>query len=268
MRTKARSDRGWASIPWFHSIDLGDGRVTPGIKSPERLRSELVALNLPEDLSGRSVLDIGAWDGYFSFEAERRGAARVVALDYYAWALDLQAQRRYVIDCRDQGVPPQPFDQVDDLWVEDDLPGRAGFELARRSLGSRVEPVVGDFMIMDLRALGTFDTVLFLGVLYHLEDPLRTLRRLRSVTAGFAIIETVCAVFPGFEHHQMWQFFETDELEGDPSNWWAPNAAALVGMCRAAGFRTVELKGHPTPTDPTPSGYDFHYGRAIVHAYP
>jgi tRNA (mo5U34)-methyltransferase len=165
-------------------------------------------------------------------------------------------------------VAPEPFDQVDDLWKADDLPGRAGFELARRSLDSRVEAVVGDFMTMDLTTLGTFDAVLFLGVLYHLEDPLRTLRRLRTVTAGFAIIETVCAVFPGFEHQQMWEFFETDELEGDPSNWWAPNAAALAGICRAAGFRTVELKGHPGPSEPPAPGYEFHYGRAIVHAYP
>jgi tRNA (mo5U34)-methyltransferase len=263
-----RQGLNWDSMPWFHSIDLRDGRVTSGIKSPERLRFELDALNLPDDLTGLSVLDIGAWDGYFSFEAERRGAARVVALDHYAWALDWPAQRRYMADCKERGVAPQPFDQVDGLWRADDLPGRAGFELARSSLDSRVEPVVGDFMTMDLSTLGTFDVVLFLGVLYHLEDPLRTLRRLRRVTAGLAIIETVCAVFPAFEHKQMWEFFETDELDGDPSNWWAPNAAGLAGGCRAAGFQTVELKRHPGPLEPPAPGYEFHYGRAIVHAHP
>src|SRR5215471_8503954 len=69
-------------INWFHTIDLGHGVVTPGEDdSPAKLRR----LKLPQDLSGKTFLDIGAWDGFFSFEAERRGAARVMALDSYVW---------------------------------------------------------------------------------------------------------------------------------------------------------------------------------------
>ena len=71
-----------SSIPWWHSIDLGDGVITPGIDDSPR---KLHRLRLPQDLTGKSVLDIGAWDGFFSFEAERRGASRVLALDSYAW---------------------------------------------------------------------------------------------------------------------------------------------------------------------------------------
>ena len=72
------------SLRWYHTIDLGQGVITKGIdNSPERLAH----VGLLQDLSGRSVLDIGAWDGFFSFEAERRHAARVVACDYYAWWL-------------------------------------------------------------------------------------------------------------------------------------------------------------------------------------
>ena len=67
------------AIYWFHSIDLGNGMVTPGAKSVETQQLQLEALNLP-DLSGKRVLDIGAWDGFFSFEAERRGAAHVTTL--------------------------------------------------------------------------------------------------------------------------------------------------------------------------------------------
>lgn len=70
------------SVRWYHTIDLGHGLVTEGVdNSPERL----ARLRLPNDLSGRSVLDIGAWDDFFSFEAERRHASRVVATDHYAW---------------------------------------------------------------------------------------------------------------------------------------------------------------------------------------
>ena len=63
---------------WFHSIDLGEGVVTCGVKTPEHLASELNALRLP-DLNGRTVLDIGTWDGFYAFEAERRGAAKAKA---------------------------------------------------------------------------------------------------------------------------------------------------------------------------------------------
>ena len=65
-------------VRWFHQIDLGDGIVTPG---PDATGAKMAGLGLPEDLTGCSVLDIGAWDGAFSFEAERRGADRVLATD-------------------------------------------------------------------------------------------------------------------------------------------------------------------------------------------
>jgi tRNA (mo5U34)-methyltransferase len=109
--------------------------------------------------------------------------------------------------------------------------------------------------------------VLFLGVLYHLQDPFLALRRLRCVTNGHAIIETACAVVPGEEHRALWQFFETTELDGDPTNWWAPNLEGLVAMCRAAGFAKVTPTVYPTPDAPPNPGYDIHYGRAVVHAF-
>ena len=71
------------ALRWYHTIDLGRGIITQGVDdTPLRL----ARLDLPSSLEGRSVLDIGAWDGFFSFEAERRGASRVVAVDYYARA--------------------------------------------------------------------------------------------------------------------------------------------------------------------------------------
>ena len=58
-----------------------------------------------------------------------------------------------------------------DFWLPD-LPGRRGFDFAHAALGSRVEPVVADFATVDLHALGAFDVVLYLGVLYHMKEPL------------------------------------------------------------------------------------------------
>jgi tRNA (mo5U34)-methyltransferase len=70
-------------IRWFHSIDLGNGIVTTGLDATQAER--LAGLQLPAVLSGRSVLDIGSWDGFFSFECDRRGASRVLATDFFSW---------------------------------------------------------------------------------------------------------------------------------------------------------------------------------------
>ena len=72
-------------IQWHHSIRVGEGVVTPGGKTLEHHHDDIKRLQLPS-LAGRSVLDIGAWDGFFSFEAERRGASRVLAVDSYCWS--------------------------------------------------------------------------------------------------------------------------------------------------------------------------------------
>src|SRR6187455_1301559 len=147
-------------LRWYHTIDLGGGVVTRGVDdTPLRLSR----LQFPRDLTGKSVLDIGAWDGFYSFEAERRGAARVVATDHYAW----------------HGTG----------WGTGK--GKAGFELARTVLGSRVEDVDVDVMSLSPDKLGTFDVVLFLGVLYHVPDPLAALERVSAMTADLLIVETV-----------------------------------------------------------------------------
>jgi tRNA (mo5U34)-methyltransferase len=246
---------------WFHSIDLGDGTVTPGAKSAADLASELESLRLP-DLEGRSVLDIGAWDGFYSFEAERRGAARVVALDHYVWSLDLEGWNDYLERCRARGDDPRPADEVDEIWHPDTLPGKRGFDHAREKLGSRVEPMVGDFMTMDLEALGGFDVVFFFGVLYHLKDPMGALERLASVTREVAVIESEAEVVGGHEGEPLARFLETDERNNDPGNWWSPTLPALMAMCRAAGFARVEAVREP-PAAPPGGSQTF---RAVVHA--
>src|SRR5579863_4753165 len=69
-----------AKLGYYHSIELPDGRIIPGIQSVETQRRRIAQFPIPQDLRGKRVLDIGAWDGWFSFEMERRGAT-VVAVD-------------------------------------------------------------------------------------------------------------------------------------------------------------------------------------------
>jgi tRNA (mo5U34)-methyltransferase len=188
-----------AHIRWYHTMDLGNGVTTRGATDPSIFMPRLC---LP-DLTGKQVLDVGAWDGYFSFEAERRGAARVVATDSYSW-----------------GGPG---------WGS-----KAGFQVAREALGSKVEDVQLDVMELDPRRIGRFDVVLFLGGLYHMRDPVGALERVASVTKEQLIIETEVGML--LNRRPAAAFYPGAELAGDPSNWWAPNPKAVIGMLQAVGF--------------------------------
>jgi tRNA (mo5U34)-methyltransferase len=234
---------------WHHSIDLGHGVVTPGVKSPAYHREELELLHLP-DLTGKTVLDVGAWDGYYAFEAERRGAARVVAMDSYIWQTDLSGWG-----------PPERR-----RHVSGPLPGRCGFELARAALGSSVEAVECEVLDAGPETLGTFDVVLFLGVLYHMRHPLLALERMASVTRELLVVETHMVDIPHFEHVPLWEFYEGTKLADDPTNWWAPNVPGVLGMLRAAGFREATLVGE-TPRPPR-DGLRFGHFRGFAHARP
>lgn len=234
---------------WWHSIDLGQGVVTQGTKPVATMVAETEALDLG-DLTGKTVLDIGAWDGGFSFECERRGAERVVALDHFIWSVDLEAQADYLRECADAGSSPRPWPDVPSVWKPEALPGKEGFDTAHEALGSRVEAVVGDFADMDLDPLGQFDVVLYLGVLYHVPDPLGSLTRLARVTGEMAIIETEMVVIPGAAEYGACEFIAGDELGRDPTNWWIPNRTALVGLLESAGFSRVEMPAAPVATQP------------------
>jgi tRNA (mo5U34)-methyltransferase len=196
------------AIRWYHTIDLGSGIVTRGVDdSPVRL----ARAQLPESLNGKSVLDIGAWDGFFSFECERRGAARVVAADHFSW--------------HGSG------------WGT-----KAGFNLAREALSSRVEDVDIDVMDLSPERIGTFDVVLFLGVLYHLRHPYLALERVASVTRDYLIVETVVDLV-GLRRPAM-AFYPGRELNNDPTNWWGPNVPAVAGMLNSLGFNDVRVATH------------------------
>ena len=148
-----------AQYQWHHSLDLGDGVVTPGSKSLQEIALEKAAFFDRVDFRGRSVVDIGAWHGTFSFEAKRRGASRVLATDHLA-------------------------------WIYPTVRGRETFDLAKERLGMDVEALQIDVVDTTADRIGQFDIVLFLGVLYHLPDPFRGLANVAGLTRELLIIET------------------------------------------------------------------------------
>lgn len=182
--------------PWFYQIDLGHGIVTPGI---DRSAEKLADFGLPEDLSGKTVLDVGAYDGFFSF----------VATDYLWWTQP---------DGRNDGP---------------------GFDIAHWALGSRVEKRV--ISVEDIRSetVGTFDYVLFLGVLYHSQEPMRYLRNVFSVTRERTIIETHV---DGLDYDRpMMVFYPGRTLRDDPTNFWGPNRQCVLEMLYECGRARVDV---------------------------
>jgi len=86
--------------------------------------------------------------------------------------------------------------------------------------------------------VGTFDLVLFLGVLYHLRDPLLALTRVASVTKRHLIMETHVDMLGA--RRPVAAFYPNDELKGDGSNWWGPNLQAAAEMLKVVGFSRIE----------------------------
>jgi len=194
-----------AASGWYHSFELPDGTRFEGHNTLEILNGRYARFPLPADLRGKRVLDVGAWDGWFSFEAERHGG-EVIA-----------------IDC-----------------VE--LPN---FLTIHRALQSKVDYRILDFYELPAAELGRFDFVFFLGVLYHLKHPLLALEIVCEVTTDTAIVESFVTDAETWREHveeiPTLEFYETDELGNQLDNWFGPSVTCLMAMCRAAGFARVEF---------------------------
>jgi tRNA (mo5U34)-methyltransferase len=217
---------------WYHRIELPGGVVTPGI-NPLHPPSYQV----PADLTGLRVLDVGAWDGYWTFEALKRGAREAVGIDDFS-------------DYLGHLAPDQRH-----AWKS--------FDLCREALGfseercKRIEISVYD--ITEEKLGGKFDLVMFFGTLYHLRHPLLGLDKLSAVCDGQIIVESATCddyspynggIGKGYGGNQcVAEFYPTTELAGNSTNWWAPNLRCMGAMVYAAGFPRVDvwkLMHHPT----------------------
>jgi tRNA (mo5U34)-methyltransferase len=207
---------------WFHSIDLGNGVVTKGIKSPDVLRFESAAFFDPINLKDRSVIDIGAWNGAYSVEAKRRGAGRVLATDHY-------------------------------VWNKPDYGRREPFDLIVSTLGLDIEALDIDVPELVPERVGTFDAVLFLGVFYHLFDPIDGLMRAARLAKEVLVVES------HVDLHEIKRpamaYYPGAELSNDPTSWWGPNPLCLYLLLKQLGFEQVDVR------------YGMGQARAIFHAW-
>lgn len=200
------------SYYWHHSINLG-GIVTPGMKSRYLLAKEADVVFSQLDLRDKSVIDVGAWNGFFTVEAKRRGAARLLAVDHFA-------------------------------WTHPGLRGKETFDLVMARLGIDAESCVIDVHEVTREAVGRWDVVLFLGVFYHLLDPIDALRRLAQITNEVLVLETHLDLQDLGRPAMV--FYPARELGGDETNWWGPNRTCVEGLLRAVGFPKVRFTQHPS----------------------
>src|SRR3954454_23166613 len=208
---------------WFHNIDLGGVETAPEhfLGDFPRVKWERFQHAIPADLRGKSVLDIGCNAGFYSIEMKRRGADRVLGIDF---------DERYL----------------------------AQANLAAGALGLDIE--FRKLSVYDVHELREqFDIVLFLGVFYHLRHPLLALDLIHQhVARDLFIFQSLQRgsdiLAPVDDDYQFWEtevfergsfpalYFIEKRFAGDPTNWWIPNRAAVEAMLRSAGFDIVE---HP-----------------------
>ena len=208
---------------WFHNLNLRGVQTAPDhfLGDYPATKWRAFADAIPADLSGRAVLDIGCNAGYYSIEMKRRGADRVVGIDFDETYL---AQARF----------------------------------AAEVLGARIQ--FRQLSVYDVAKLrDKFDLVLFMGVFYHLRHPLLALDLIPDhVCKDLFVFQCMqrgsndSAQWD--EDYHFWQrdmfddpaypkmHFIEEKYCGDPTNWWVPNRACSEALLRSAGFKIVS---HP-----------------------
>jgi tRNA (mo5U34)-methyltransferase len=223
-----------AARPWYHTIELSHGVITPGWFDCRRVADEV----LPGSLDGARCLDIGAFDGFWGFQMERRGAASVTAIDIldesrWDWPGGDTSKARHAIATRKGGGD--------------------GFLLAREALGSSVERLDASVHDLDPELHGSFDFIYLGSLLLHLRDPIGALMRVREVCRGTLV--SVDAVHGRISGLAMRRPAATLDGIGRPY-WWMPNLRGHGRMVEAAGFvvtdgpnrfRMPAGDGHPRP---------------------
>jgi len=220
---KSELEAAVAAIPyWYHRIELPYGITTPGWAP-----ISVGAYHIPDNLTGKTVLDVGAWDGFWTFEAIKRGADHVYAVD----------------DFSDTCGKITNADR-DNEWQTFDLCADA---LGYRNKCTRIERGVE---YISGHEGGRYDCIFLFGVLYHLQNPFKALRDLRELTrrGGTIHIETAILdnmksaysdkIYDGSE--MVAEFYPGEEYGMNRSNWWVATIKCWASMVQAAGFKDIE----------------------------
>jgi tRNA (mo5U34)-methyltransferase len=235
-KTAARGDERVARYYWYHTVDLGEGLVTPGDYD---YRDTVQRFPFPADMSGMTVLDVGSATGFFAFEFERRGAA-VTSVD-----LPSIADWDMALGDRDHTLAEiKAWVGTDDLATADEVLVHGGFQFCRQMLGSSVKRCLSSVYDLTPQKLGAedFDLVFVGDMLVHTMAPLKALNVLATLCRKTMIISQDIPELAGTTPVMVYQ--GGDRAQGDSRSWWLPNTACWTQMLKRLGFADVQVSGH------------------------
>jgi len=252
---------------WYHTIELADGLITPGLYD---LRTALPGFPFPKDMSGMEVLDVGSATGFFSFEFARR-RARVVSVELPSlYALDRFPGQdiEHTIEKIGEMIVPKSLGEIRG-YVRKYTPEQlyfylleGPFEFCRKMLNATVERCYSTvYDLSETKPGGKFDLVFMGDILVHTLNPLQALTAAATLCRGTLIVSQVLPEEPGEKPAMMYVGGESPE--SDEVSWWLPNKACLVQLLKKLGFRDVQETGRNRGVL-RPSGYA--YDRALVRA--
>lgn len=188
----------------YHQLDLGEGLV---IQGDYDMTQYLQYYAIPEDLTGKRVLDVGTASGFFALECARRGGD-VTAIDIYAAESALVAA---IIDATG----------LDVKYVQ-----------------KSIYDLTPDF--------GQFDLVICGSLLLHLPDQFGAVQRLRSVCSGRLVLSNACTEDSETNPEPICKFLGAPGNDAEAAYWhyWSVSGAALKQMLLAAGFAQVSDPVH------------------------
>jgi tRNA (mo5U34)-methyltransferase len=241
---------------WYHTMDLGNGLVTPGTYD---YRKDLPRFRFPEDMSGMNVLDVGSATGFFAFEFERRGA-NVISVELPSiadWDMPLGEDRERTLTELMADREVTTIEEVHNLLLD------APFEFCRRVLNSKVKRCHSTIYDLSANKLGVdvFDLIFVGDVLLHIFSPLQALAALAPLCRGTLVI---AQEVPNNRNHQpVMHYIGGERRGGDNRSWWLPDRLCLEQMLMRLGFKNVAVVGHHTGVM-RPGGNV--YDRTIIHA--
>lgn len=253
---------------WYHTVDLGDGLITPGLYD---YRQTMSAFQFPENMAGMSVLDVGSATGYFAFEFERRGA-KVVSVELPSLrdldrfpGQDISNSLRKI----ERMIFPDDSKRLRSLRREDSerelyqclLEGP--FQFCKQRLNSHVERCYSTIYDLSSEKLGkdSFDLVFAGDILVHTLYPLKALAALAPLCRGTFVFAQMLPDGP--QEPPAMMYVGGDDPGEDHISWWLPNESCLIQMLKKLGFSTVERMGTHQGVL-RPAGHPFE--RVILHA--
>lgn len=236
LRTKELGYTSLENYYWYHTVDLGNGLVTPGDYD---YREELSNFHFPENMKGMKVLDVGSATGFFAFEFERRGAevTSVELPSFFQW--DMLMRER---DGIERGI--KTYFKTDSAEEASRLHLDGPFQFCHSALGSKVKRCYSSIYDLTAEKVGqrSFDLVYAGDILLHLFSPLKALDVLSTLCHG-SLILTIDVPFPGPTDQPLLRFEGWSGHEGDRRTWWRLSATGAEHMLKRLGFPTVSVVG-------------------------